>query len=280
MLSSDDTDYSNISVVIQGTLPPPRIPNNHKKKHQSHKQPYDQHYRHTSFFKASGKLFTKMQVTNGSLRAAATHSETSRDLKPKRQSRGGGGKPIMIWKFFRIILLDLPLALLFATLLSVYAIRNIYQDLYVPLMDRSTRTDADLDSEFTYYHRYCTEADITTRNIHDLVVDPKAPVTQGVQQMMEHGAVVIRDLLSQETVRKLRAYAVHRNTHIPEEEVYPVSQGRNRMSFGYDATENPIVVQALKELSNNRYLKQLLAEILGDVSTKKKMYTGCLSSLY
>ena len=171
-----------------------------------------------------------------------------------------------MWKFLRIVLLDFPLALLFATMLSTYAIRNIYQDLYVPLMDRATRTDADLESEFTYYHRYCTEADLTTRNIHDLVADPKAPVAQGVQQMMEHGGIVIRDLLTQDTVRKLRAYADYRNTHLPDEEEYPVSQGTNRMSFGYDATENPIVVQALHELSNNPYFKQLLAEILGDVS--------------
>ena len=75
---------------------------------------------------------------------------------------------------------------------------------------------------------------------------------------------MIRDLLTQDTVRKLREYAVYENTHIPTEEVYPVSQGKNRMSFGYDATENPIVVQALKELANNKFLKGLLSEILGD----------------
>ena len=241
MRFTDNKDYSNISVVIQGT--PPR------KEQQSQKQQ---------------KNKSKMQVTsNASIRAAATTQSGTR-----RRNRDGSKGPVAgIWKTLRFVVLDAPLALLFATLLSVYAIRNIYQDLYLPLMNRSTRTDGDLESEFTYYHRYCTEADMTTRNIHDLVVDDKAPVARGVQQMMEHGAVVIRDLLKQDTLRKLREYAVYRNTHIPEEEEYPVSQGHNRMSFGYDATEHPIVVQALQELANNRYLKELLAEILGDVSS-------------
>ena len=187
-----------------------------------------------------------------------------------RAAAARGGKPLPAWTasrwmgVLRLFLLELPLGMVFATLLTVYAFRNIYQDMYVPLMDRATRTDQDLDREFTYYHRYCTEADLTTRNIHDLVADTKAPVSVAVEQMMEHGAVVIPDLLQQETVRKLREYAVYRNHHIPGEEVYPVSQGTNRMSFGYDATENPIVVQALMELANNKFLKAMLSEILGD----------------
>ena len=99
----------------------------------------------------------------------------------------------------------------------------------------------------------------------DLVTDPRAPVSQAVEQMMEHGGLVFRDLLSQETVRKLREYVVYKNKNIPDEEVYPVSQGKNRMSFGYDATESPIVVQALKEIANNKYLKGVLSTVLGDV---------------
>lgn len=81
---------------------------------------------------------------------------------------------------------------------------------------------------------------------------------------MEHGGVVIRDLLSPDTVRSLREYVVYKNHNIPKEEIYPVSQGKNRISFGYDATESPVVVQALKELTNNPFLKKLLSEILGD----------------
>lgn len=195
-----------------------------------------------------------MKTMNAGIRGvAATHR-----AKPPHRAAW------TLWRGVRLLLLDLPLGVLFATLLAAYAIRNIYQDLYLPLMDRATRTDQDLDREFTYYHRYCTEADLTTRNIHDLVADPKAPVSQAVEQMMEHGGIVIRDLLSPETVRILREYVVYRNHHIPEEEVFPVSQGENRMSFGYDATESPALVRALKELANNRFLKQVLSGILGD----------------
>lgn len=258
-----EKDYSKISVVIQGN--PPVIP---KKKiiPPSPQRNYKFHDSSNNNNSLKSPHYDKMmEATNGGnmQRAAATttaHSRGRRDSNTSDPSRS------RLWSILRLFALDLPLGVVFATLLSVYAIRNIYQDLYVPLMDRATRTDSDLDSEFTYFHRYCTEADLTTRDIHDLVTDAQAPVARGVQQMMEHGAVVLRDLLSQETVRKLREYAVYRNTHIPDEEVYPVSQGHNRMSFGYDATDSPIVVQALKELANNRYLKQLLSEILGDVS--------------
>ena len=198
--------------------------------------------------------------------ASTTNMVSPKETSPSHGSRHNGTTTTMhkLWKTIRIFLCDVPLALTFGTLLTVYALRNIYYDLYLPLMDRATRTDEDLDREFTYYHRYCTQADLTTRNIHDLVANPQAPARQAVAQMMEHGAIVIRNLLQPETVRKLREYAVYRNHHIPDEEVYPVSQGKNRMSFGYDATESPAVVQALQELSNNAFLKQVLSGILGD----------------
>lgn len=245
MRNGEPRDYSKISVVLQGTPI-------QKKKTQLH----DNRLQRTAVV---GSVNDK----------GYSHSNN------KMMKRGGGGKPhfettnttrsLPAWTgMFRLFLVEIPLGLVLATLLAVYATRNIYQDLYVPLMDRATRTDADLDQEFTYYHRYCTEADVTTRNIHDLVADTAAPVELAVEQMMQHGAVVIRDLLTPETVRKLRAYADYRNTHIPNDEVYPVSQGKNRMSFGYDATENPIVVQALQELAHHKFLQTLLATVLGD----------------
>lgn len=107
-----------------------------------------------------------------------------------------------------------------------------------------------------------------------MVADTKAPIAQAVEQIMEHGAVVIRDLLKPETVRKLREYAVYKNKAIPDEEVYPVSQGTNRMSFGYDATESPIVVQALQELTNHAFLKQFLATVLGDADPASSEITS------
>jgi hypothetical protein len=97
-----------------------------------------------------------------------------------------------------------------------------------------------------------------------MVADDKAPVNRAVEQMMQHGALVLPNLLQPETVRQLRAYAVHKNHNVPDEEVYPVSQGTNRISFGYDATEHPAVVQAIQELSNNAFLHQVLATLLGD----------------
>jgi hypothetical protein len=164
----------------------------------------------------------------------------------------------------RFLLLDVPLTVVLGTLLSTYAIRNLYHDVYEPLIDRATRTNLDLEDELTYYHRYCTQADVSTREIANLVADAEAPVQVAVQQMMEHGAVVIRDILSPDTVRALRAYTVQRNEGVLDEEVYPVSQGHKRLSFGYDATDSPILAAALQEIANNQFLKDLLSQTLGD----------------
>ena len=268
-------DYSNISVVIQGSTPPNIVP---KKKRASSPQARRQQQQRNILLGQNIKSPDSTRTTTSPNNGCSKQHRLRSNMKSATSNAGvrvaaaaaHGGKhrhhaTFPAWTgVLRLFLLELPMGLLLATLLAVYAIRNIYQDLYVPLMDRATRTDQDLDREFTYYHRYCTEADLTTRNIHDLVADTKAPVAQGVEQMMQHGAVVIRDLLTPDTVRQLRDYVVYKNTHIPDEEVYPVSQGRNRMSFGYDATEHPIVVQALQELANHKYLKGLLSDVLGD----------------
>lgn len=260
-------DYSNLSVVIQkGTPIAKKAPS---------QQAHSRNRRHTNLpavvnqsSAANGSSSSSHHHHHRKMKATKTTTATPANARIRATAERGRkprAAPLPAWTgVMRLFILELPLGLLFATLLTVYAVRNIYQDLYVPLMDRATRTDADLDREFTYYHRYCTEADLTTRNINDLVADSKAPVSVAVEQMMQHGALVIRDLFKQDTVRKLRDYIVYKNTHIPEEEVYPVSQGRNRMSFGFDATEHPIVVQALQELANNKFLKTLLSELLGD----------------
>jgi hypothetical protein len=164
----------------------------------------------------------------------------------------------------RCCFLDVPLTIVVGTFLSVYAIRNLYHDMYEPLIDRATRTNLDLEDELTYYHRSCTQADLSTRVISDLVADTEAPVQVAVEQMMAHGAVVVRDILSPETVRALRAYTVQRNEGVLDEEVYPVSQGHKRLSFGYDATDSPILAAALQEIAHHQFLKELLSHTLGD----------------
>ena len=170
-----------------------------------------------------------------------------------------------VLRWMRFVLLELPVVLSFTGVLILYGIGILHDKYYVPLMDRSTRTDADLQQEITYYHRTCTAADITTQDAADVLANPRAPVSQSVDQIMTYGALVIPQILKPETVRNLRDYAVYRNRVIPEHEQYPVSQGHNRISFGYDATEHPALVQAVREVTQHKFLKKLLTALLGDV---------------
>lgn len=173
-------------------------------------------------------------------------------------------RPSRWWSLLRWILLDIPLALLFATFLLVGVLCEIHQTYYKPLFDRAERTDHDLLSEYTYYNRECNEYDLSTRNIQDLFVNETAPIVDSVDQMLTHGAMVIPKVLRLSTVKRLREYIVARNAAIPEAEKYPVSQGYNRLSYGIDATEHPAVTSAIAEVANNPLVRDILRQLLGD----------------
>ena len=53
-------------------------------------------------------------------------------------------KQISLTSMTRCLLLDLPLALIFALRVSLCLVRNVHNEFYVPLFDRSTRTNAQL----------------------------------------------------------------------------------------------------------------------------------------
>lgn len=213
----------------------------------------------------------------------------------------------------RSILLDIPLALLFLSFLVMYGVHEIHNEYYVPLMERALRTDTDLLDEITYYERSCTQYDLSTRNIQDLVMKNQqhdkhehrndtqsmsmttaassvshrhqhaANTEDHVDQMMTHGAMVIPEVLSEQAVQDLRAYIVRRNAAVTDAEAYPVSQGSDgsRLSYGIDATEDPAVVRAVKEVANHSALRLLMQGLLGDVDpataeiTAITAYAGC-----
>lgn len=174
----------------------------------------------------------------------------------------------MLLLILRSLLLDLPLALLFASWLSICLVRHVHNEFYVPLFDRATRTDAQLQEEFTYYERQCTDYDLSTDNLHDMLVDTQQEkdqiVPSAVHQMLEHGGTVIPYVLKRETVTALREYFVRRNAAVAEEEQYPMSQGNRRLSYGVDASENPVVAAAVSEVAHHAIVRPLLAALLGD----------------
>jgi Phytanoyl-CoA dioxygenase (PhyH) len=174
------------------------------------------------------------------------------------------------WKhfrqFLRVVLFDVPLLLLFASFVGIWLLREIYSEYFVPLIDRATRTDAQLLEEFTYYERQCTEYDISTRDLSDMLLSTAEddPIPTAVQQMLRHGTLVIPNLLSLPTVQSLRHYIVDKNANIPVEEHYPVSQGHRRLSYGIDAAEHPAVATAIAQVLQHPVLVPLLSALLGD----------------
>ena len=163
------------------------------------------------------------------------------------------------------------------------------------LIERAQRTDEHLVQEYTYYTRECSLIDLTAdlTTAHQLVVEEdlyndttnitagddrnkkkkqsnrkkknqKAPADRAVDSVMLHGAVMIPSLLRDSTVQKLRDFVVRKNAAVLGTAAeYPVSQGRNRISYGIEATEDDAVVEALKEIHDHRMLSDVVQKLVG-----------------
>ena len=164
----------------------------------------------------------------------------------------------------RTIAVDLPLAMLFAGLLLASFANHLYTEYYPRLLDQYERDDRHLEDQQTYYHRYCTTADLTTHEPTDLLVDTNEPVDKAVDQLMTHGGVVFPQLLKPETAAQLREYVDQRNRAISDKEQFPMYPPQNRLSYGFDATESPTVVKALQEVTNNPFFYDFMSSVLGD----------------
>jgi len=183
-------------------------------------------------------------------------TDASANVEPAKSNRFLG--------VVRTIVVDLPLATLFLALLFIFFIQHLYAEYYPRLLDQYERNDKDLIEQQTYYHRYCTTNDLTTRDPTDLLVDTNGPVETAVDQLMTHGGVVIPRLLHPETAQQLRDYVDQRNRAIRDTEQFPMYPPENRLSYGFDATESPIVAKALQEVSTNPFFYDLMSTVLGD----------------
>ena len=146
----------------------------------------------------------------------------------------------------RTFTVDLPLATLFSALLLVYFAQHLYTEYYPRLLEQYERNDKDLLGQFTYYHRYCTSADITTHDASDLLIDKSAPIEEAVDKLMTHGGAVVPQVIRPETALRLREYVDQRNRAISDKDEFPMYPPENRLSYGFDATESPAVVDALQ----------------------------------
>ena len=185
-----------------------------------------------------------------------------------------------------LLLLHTTLALLFLCLCAVYTLQDVHDSFFVPILERARRTDQDLREEYTYYDRQCTAVDLT-------VPHPKAPnagtplildyhnhhiqqhhhhtnnntqkdIPSGVDIIMEHGAVLLPELLHPMTVQELRQFVVAKNHQVRGTDAeIPISEARGRISYGIDATEDERVIRALQEIHSHAVLGKTLQDLLG-----------------
>ena len=167
--------------------------------------------------------------------------------------------------WIRAILLDLPLAAVFVCLTTIYCADIIYHEYYVPMFELSTRTlsNANLRKEYTYYDRECTLYDMSSQQGEGLVLHPNMTAAKAVDSMMTHGTALIPKMLNVQTARELRKYIMSRNNALTKDEKIPLSQGKNRASFGIDATEAPIVSEALRQVANHLLFQGLIQGLVG-----------------
>lgn len=138
------------------------------------------------------------------------------------------------------------------------------------ILQTSTMDDqgflSEFDDDVTYYNRQCTLEDITTTDSNDLIIPRNATNSQtAVDIMMEHGAIIMKDVLSTTTVSELREYLESRHDlehELPYLEVLEVDNSE-RLSLNLGIGDHPVIGKALEEIGNNEEIKSILEGLLG-----------------
>ena len=179
---------------------------------------------------------------------------------------------------FRIICLDLPFIFVLVTYLSIHYLHWLSYNYLVPL---NTLQYFDThERDITYYHRICTEADQTTHDTEDLLVDIRsdstssgsgsndtrsihAKIDMAVQKMLRHGVTIIPNLISESTATQLRDYILEQNK-INDHLIF-VIENQFRWSFPIQVDQDPIIARALQEIlvRNNPHLRSYLEAVMG-----------------
>lgn len=186
---------------------------------------------------------------------------TNRNDSAQQQQRSTQTRLVTVLTIARWFLLDTPYFLV----LLVFAASQIaiyYHDTYVLPQFELLRWGKDrAQHEVTYYKRLCTAADQSTFEPEDLILTDDMSADEMVDSMLTHGISVLPNLLQMDTAVQLRESIVKYNTI---EENFGVISNENRYSYGIRMEQDPIVRQAVKEISTNPNLSKLLPKLIGD----------------
>lgn len=189
----------------------------------------------------------------------------NKDDKPK------GGNAAFRLGWLRLLLVDLPFALLFSLLAVSLIVQRVYLSYVVPITQSYKRGEMNgnfyenYDNDFTYYNRHCGPEDISTRSADDLLIHEDFTGTQAADVMLEHGAVAFQNVLNNDTASELRAYLAqkhHEKESLGYNEV--MWDEISRLSLGIGTNDHPTVIaEAMQQVGNHPVVKSTLEGILG-----------------
>jgi hypothetical protein len=110
----------------------------------------------------------------------------------------------------------------------------------------------------------CTEDDITSDDIDDILVDPEEDSLYSIRRMvLKHGAVLVPSVLSKETASKLReTIQSSHHTQQDRDDFYVLEQeGRRRRLLNFN--EDEVFGRALNEIATHEIMRPLINEIAG-----------------
>jgi hypothetical protein len=165
--------------------------------------------------------------------------------------------------WIRILCMDLPLAILLGCLAFSHGVQFFYDVYYEPYM-KSVEYDATRDrSEYTYYHRVCTEKDFSAKSLGEMLIHPNA--TDGTELVIRHGNVMIPRVVSPEHANEMRKVVLERNAKISETDVDYIwlISGENRWSYKLDIDSHPSIEKVMHDIAGNKQLTKTLEDILG-----------------
>eukprot|EP00957_Ditylum_brightwellii_P072120 5482362-Ditylum_brightwellii.AAC.1 len=135
--------------------------------------------------------------------------------------------------FFRLLLLDVPLVLLFTTLLSVDILHHVTHTYLQKMYNNLMFSDDDIrrERERTFIPYYCDADTISTSSSRDIILDPAIHTGKdGVETTLKHGVAAYRNVLSEDTATDLRSWVMEKNKNhdITETYWFGVQTGKHR----------------------------------------------------
>jgi hypothetical protein len=106
------------------------------------------------------------------------------------------------------------------------------------------------------------DCETTTYDLADLVVDEKTSREKAKEIATEHGAAVVRNVLTKETAQAFRDYVMKANNELNDENQIYVHENEHRFNLLPDQKE-PSVREMLKQVGEHPKLRPLIDDLMG-----------------